>query len=372
MAAKPSSIVQWVADFRNTYPPDAAVLTVQLAECTIRVECNHAELAAQLAGDLRGYEVADAPPPDITITVIEAPAPTLDVPFEVYPPGPGKTTVKDEYFDYADGRMLHKCRTGMLFCFGSGGLLALGPALRNRNQVLNFINNRFIRWNLERGYLLCHAAGIARDGTGLALAGISGAGKSTLALDLISAGCDFVSNDRLMIRRHPAGHLEMLGVPKMPRVNPGTILHNPHLACLLTPDERAAFAALPTHELWPLEQKYDADIETCFGPGRVQLAAPLTGCVLLTWRLGAGTPQLKNVRLAERPDLVRALAKPLGVHHHAPGLNTPPTVKLSNYLTLLKDCPVLEVAGGVDFAQATTGCLAFLAEHAGRPAAESA
>ena len=72
---------------------------------------------------------------------------------------------------------------------------AVGPCLANDNQIVNFINNRLIEVRLRAGDLLFHAAGVARNGRGLALAGFSGAGKSTLALaimrlpDAAGGGC---------------------------------------------------------------------------------------------------------------------------------------------------------------------------------------
>jgi hypothetical protein len=63
---------------------------------------------------------------------------------------------------------------------------------------LNFINNRFIQWTLDRGCLLFHAAGVAparsRPGPGRVL----GHGKSNPGLARHEPRLDFVSNDRLM------------------------------------------------------------------------------------------------------------------------------------------------------------------------------
>ena len=63
---------------------------------------------------------------------------------------------------------------------------------------------------------------VARRGIGIAAR--AGAGKSTLALHLLSSGLSFVSNDRLLIKAGASGP-ELAGIPKMPRVNPGTLLN---------------------------------------------------------------------------------------------------------------------------------------------------
>ena len=65
-------------------------------------------------------------------------------------PDPGKTKIKEEYVDLDDGRIVRKRLTGMLFVFGGGQNVAVGPCGANLNQVINFINNRYIEWLLCR------------------------------------------------------------------------------------------------------------------------------------------------------------------------------------------------------------------------------
>ena len=89
--------------------------------------------------------------------------------------------------------------------FGGGRNLAIGPCLENSNQVINFVNNRFIEWSVRRGSLLCHAAAVSQGERGISFAGFSGMGKSTLALKTMGQGLSFVSNDRLLISRGEGG-----------------------------------------------------------------------------------------------------------------------------------------------------------------------
>ncbi len=131
-------------------------------------------------------------------------------------------------------------------------------------------NHPFIQWKLDQGCLLCHAAAVSWKGQGLILAGFSGLGKSTLALHLMNKGLDFVSNDRLMVRKKDHC-LEMYGVPKLPRVNPGTILNNQSLTGILTPDELKKFSGISEDRIWKLEHKYDVWLDKCFGPDRFKL-----------------------------------------------------------------------------------------------------
>ncbi len=366
MSVEPQTVRAWFSELLGHYPAtEEQRLTIH--DCRLRVRSNSRELLDLLARDLHPYSAPHADEADVEICLLEAPELAVQTPLQAFPPGPGKSVIKDEYVDLPDGRLLRKRLTGMVFCCGDGGHLAVGPCRENRNQVINFVNNRFIQWQLDRGYVLCHAAGVASAHGGLALAGTSGAGKSTLALKLLSRGLDYVSNDRLLIRRTTAG-LQMLGVPKAPRVNPGTILNNPELGCLITEEERARFAALPPEELWTLEHKYDADIERCFGAGRVRLLAPLTGVVILWWRRDGGQMLTESIDLAERRDLLQRLMKPVGVHYRVPADYPKPDFSEQTYLDLLGDCPVLGCRGGVDFDRATDGCLELLGRAASAPA----
>ncbi len=149
------------------------------------------------------------PEPAVRMTALEVPAPEpgelrdMGLEFTLKERDPGKSSIKEEFANLPDGRVVRKRLTGMLFVFDRDEHLVIGPCLENDNQVVNFINNRFIQWTLDRGALLFHAAGVAmsRDGgySGLALAGFAGMGKSTLALACMSKGATFVSNDRLMV-----------------------------------------------------------------------------------------------------------------------------------------------------------------------------
>jgi HprK-related kinase B len=226
------------------------------------------------------------------------------------------------------------------------------------NQVVNFINNRHIQWALCRGCLLGHAAGVIVNGRGLAMAGFSGSGKSTLALHLMSRGAVFVSNDRLMVERNEDA-VRMYGVAKLPRINPGTALNNPHLKKIISAEEMERFQAMSEAELWDLEYKYDAPIDELFGPDRFVLQAPMFGLVILNWRRGGGPLKVDKVDLRERRDLLPAFMKSAGLFFTPDGAcrSTPPTE--SSYLDMLSACKVWEMSGGADFDGAARHCLQF-------------
>ncbi|GBC59633.1 hypothetical protein DENIS_0572 [Desulfonema ishimotonii] len=348
-----------IQKYREAYPAVHRMALV-FGNCRIRVTANSEHLIDELTTYYGTFVTPDAPDnADIGITVHEAPTPELPERFTVRQPDPGKTKIKEEYLDLANGRIVRKRLTGMIFVFGEGENLAIGPCMENSNQVVNFINNRFIEWELCRGCLLGHAAGVICDGKGLALAGFSGAGKSTLALHIMSRGATFVSNDRLMIEQQDSG-LIMYGVAKLPRINPGTILNNPDLASVMTADERRRFSGLPKAELWNLEYKYDAPIDICFGPDRFELDAPMNALAILNWKHGAGPMSVREVRLSERADLLPAFMKSTGLFFTPCDGCGMPEPSAENYAQYLSLCRVLEFSGGVDFKKAAEICVTFL------------
>jgi HprK-related kinase B len=342
------------------HPPEHCV-GLQFEECHIHARTNSRRVADRLRAYYLGF-VVPARAPTVTVNLIEASPPHLDCTFTPQPRPPGKRQPKEEHSNLRDGRIVRKVRTGMVFMCGSRTHLAVGPCELNLNQVINFINQHHIAWGLDRRRLLLHAAGVCDEKNGLALAGASGTGKSTLALHLLSRGLDFVSNDRLMIAQD-ARALTMHGLAKMPRVNPGTMLHNSRLAQFLPEARRQQLRDLPEKELWDLEEKFEVPIRRVYGPDRFVLQSRLCGLVVLTWARTGAPPVVREDLLRQRRELLPAIMKSPGtVHRRAdqPGRYAHVT---QDYLKVLGDCPVLEIAGGVSFGGAAEHCIAFLQRH---------
>ncbi|MEW6076877.1 MAG: HprK-related kinase B [Thermodesulfobacteriota bacterium] len=338
--------------------PAGHTLGLVFGGCRFSIESNRGEIIEALGAYFSPFP-GDKGTATVTVTVIEAPPPDFAEPFVLKEPEPGKSRIKEEYLDLENGRIVRKRLTGMVFVFGEGDNLAVGPCRENLNQVVNFINNRYIEWKLCRGALLGHAAGVGLNGNGLALAGFSGAGKSTLALHIMSRGATFVSNDRLMVEKTDTG-LVMHGVAKLPRINPGTIVHNPDLQAILDADDHRKFKELPPDELRQLELKYDASIDECFGPGRFHLHADMAGLVVLNWKQQGGPLSIRRVDPLVRTDLLPAFMKPTGLFFY-PGSEcrmTDPTPEA--YARLLNHGCLWEVSGGVDFHKAADACARFL------------
>jgi len=335
---------------------------LDFGDCRIRVRSNSAPLLGELDAYFGAF-VAPAGEAEIEITAIEAATPSIPLDLVEKEPDPGKERIKEEYAELPGGRIVRKRLTGMVFLFGGGLNLAVGPCGTNPNQIVNFINNRYIEHKLHRGCLLGHSAAVALVSgarmRGLALCGFSGAGKSTLAMHVMSRGAAFVSNDRLLVS--PADRaLRMYGVAKLPRINPGTALNNPDLADVVPEDDRERFLGLEGDELWGLEHKYDVFLDKCFGEGRFVLAAPMHGLLVLNWRRDGGETRIAFAKAADRPDLLPAFMKPAGLF--CLPLNGAPwrDPGAAEYAEVLARCDLIEVSGGVDFARAADFCMEYL------------
>ncbi len=335
---------------------------VTCGACWIEVQTNSEELRDRLSTYFSPF-LSIAEEPDIRICALEMEALELPVQFIDWPREAGKVGRKDSYADLEDGRACRKVRTGLQYLLGAGERLVFGECLKNDNQVVNLVVSQYIGWLMNKGWALCHASGVACQGKGLAIAAFSGGGKSTLALHLVRQGLDFISNDRTLISLE-AGRAAMSGVPKHPRINPGTVLNNPALASVIPEARQRELARLPADQIWNLEEKYDALIGPLFGPERFQLAANLTGFLILNWqRNSAVSTKFEMVELARRPDLLAAVMKPPGPFYIPEGANKPAgfiDVDPEDYLPVVQEIPVFEVTGAVDFDQASAFCMEFV------------
>ncbi len=301
-------------------------------------------------------------PADLEVLALCGETPALPWTLEVKEDDKGRPA-KEAWVDLADGRIVHKIRTGVVLVMGEGVELITGPLLGHVDQVVNFVNHRLMCRLIGDGGVLAHAAGIARDDRGLVLCGSSGAGKSTLALHMMAAdpSLAFVSNDRAVLGRQAPASTTMHGIPKQPRVNPGTVIHNPALAPLIDESERRRYAAMPTAELRFLEEKRDAVIDHLFGPGRFRLEVTAAALIVLRWTPGGGPMEIHEVTLEGRQDLQAILHKRLGLFFWP--LPTPSDEASQAALArVLRGVPAYEVRGGIDFKAASDWARELLAK----------
>jgi hypothetical protein len=321
-----------ITSLENTLRGDAKLLDesldLDLSGCTIRIRSNDSVLLERLA-EYFAHVVSDTSKPDIEILAIESEVVDSGLDFIDWAREPGKTGRKDAYFDIPEARLVLKVRTGMLF----------------------------LQSVQRRDWLICHASALTYQGRGFGIAGFSGGGKSTLMLHLLAhAGMSYLTNDRLFIKHTPDGVLAR-GIPKLPRVNPGTIIHDPKLESLISDQQRESLLALPAEELWELEDKYDVHVDKVYGSGRIVAEAPLAAFLLLNWQRGSDAPlAVTQVDLNSRQDLLGTIMKSPGpFYQHTDGSFHQDTAAFDEqaYLNELKDVSIYEVSGGIDFSQLT-------------------
>lgn len=344
---------------------DLRSLGLQFDEFELRVDTNSAQLLERLTDYFREHVV----PVSFRareLLAIQAPEPDFGLDFTDWQRDGGKVGRKDAFADVLGGRVVWKVRTGMQFLFGPETLMAVGDCLANDNQVVNFIIAQYLNHLLRADSVLCHAAGISQGTNGLAIAARAGAGKSTLALKLMSAGVNFVSNDRLVVGPGKGTEIAMYGVPKQPRVNPGTLLNNTDVAHVLPSARARELAGMDRQKLWELEEKYDVDIERVYGEGRWTLARPIRALLVLNWSHdGTHEPRFQPVDLSQRDDLLALVMKgpgPFFINAYGAFLEGGSRLSSEHYIRVLRRVPVFEVVGRVNFSLAAAKCLKLLAE----------
>lgn len=327
------------------------------------IRCNDRVVRDRLADYFSEHVPDSQTPTDQVVGILQGDYPLPDLVWADWLRETGKSGRKDAYHDLPGSRLLRKVRTGMHYWQRQQAPIAFGPCRENESQVINFILNQHMSYLQNEGSIICHAAAVSHQDQGLALCAFSGGGKSTLALTLMNQGIDFVSNDRLFIRRGPTG-ARLFGVAKQPRINPGTILNNPRLTGLLPETRRAELESWPRERLWALEEKYDAPIGALYGVRRFKDSASLSAVVVLNWRHDSQEPTRMNpVSLKEKPHLLDALMKSPGPFHmdaNGRPWKNGEMPALENYLEQLEGIPCYELSGRADFEAGKKHCLALL------------
>jgi HprK-related kinase B len=318
-------------------------LLLQFENSAFRVHTNEEQIITTLSDYFAEWVINDC---DLAITDVYAynqETPEFGFDYTEYRESPEKR-IKEIFFDEDDIRVVKKTKTGVHFIISPENWIAVGPLLANTNQLINYINAIFMELQLDDNSLLFHAAGISKNGKGLVIAAPSGKGKSTTALNLMNHGLDFVSNDRVIIRNN-TGDFSMIGVPKHPRVNPGTLLNNDKVKYLLREPER--FDGMSREEIWNIEEKYDAVIPDCYGSEKFQLKAEAKGLLIIDWENSNEDTVIEELDLTSRMDLLPAIMK-------KPSLMTPrkhdekKNITDKEYVDFLKDLPVYILKGNKD------------------------
>lgn len=317
-------------------------LVLSIAGVTVALHASEADIRQDSATYFRPL-VADAAPA-FTIHAVQGSHDLASDRLVDVPVAPGRS-VKEAVCEDPEGRVIYKRRTGVGMVLRPDEAFILGDLRANLNQVHNLVGHVLARAFLQQGYCMLHASAVATAARGFAFGARSGGGKSTAALGLMERGARFVSNDRLFLRATPTG-VEMLGMPKWPRVNPGTLLRLPSLRSVLPAHEQATLEAMPPQDLWHLEQKHDVDVHHRFGETAYLFRpTPLHGLYLLDWSL-----QGSGLQVAELPDgtrlaELRPLVKGLGVYGNSPEIEASAEAAL---VAVAERLPLYSVRGFAD------------------------
>jgi HprK-related kinase B len=355
MSSQTSSIEQPFQQIRDHIAASSFFTSrFRFADRVVEVCFNHLELKEKID---RYYQHFKAPDHIGSIQHFVIALHDVDIPLnlklETKPPEPGKQNTKEEYVEEGERRIVRKIKTQVKFFYERDRFTASGPLLENDNQLVNFINNIFMGSMLkDREAQLFHAAALCHNNKGMGMAGPSGMGKSTLCLNILGEGYHLVSNDRLMVHHDEQG-LGMCGVPKYPRINPGTILNHPKLVDMWTPEQREHYRSIPNKELWDLEEKYDGMIEEHYPGSHFQLESSMEYFVIINWERHSPSPfQLKEISLRQHRHLLPHIMKGPGVV--VPGFRyDQDPLQEEPYLELMDRCTVFELSGGLDFSGAS-------------------
>lgn len=335
-----------------------APIYLALADQIIQVNCNSALLHTTLT---QYFDCVLAPPqtPHTTLQVVNsAQFMQAGLDWPNWPRPKGKAGLKETTLSLGkQGRLIFKIKTGMLFWQNPTQPLAIGPVDAHPNQIINFILTQNLNLHLQNNWLLGHCAGLSYNQQGIAIAGLSGGGKSTLMLHLLEQGQHFISNDRLLFKRQANGQVCMRGIAKQPRINPGTIVHNPKLQHLISEQAKQDYLALPNEVLRQLEHKFDAPVNDIFGANCYQLESPLHALIILNWQSNSNEPtKITRVDFATHPELIEAVLKSPGPFYSTPqgeflseSLAVESALDPTAMMALFSNTPCWQLSGNLDF-----------------------
>jgi len=342
-------------------------IRLNFADLSVTVHSNEAMLLAALADYYRSYlKVAANGTSSLDLYVIEQSSVGDGLDWLEVPREAGKQGRKEGFLDVAGGRWIKKFKTGMAFLQRPEKAVAVGPCASNLAQIVNFINNQFLNHYLRQGFTLGHASGFSVKGEVTAIAAGSGGGKSTLMLRCLeNPERDFLTNDRLLLKNTGPKKTELknteqgtqaIGLAKLPRVNPGTLLHSERLRHILPESRQDTLRQMPQSELWSLEEKYDVQIEDEYGPNRVCLAGNLSRLIMLDWSLDSvESTQIEQVDLSQQAYAIEGLRKRPGPFYQDgdgifADLNAIDSVE--HYANELANVTVYRLTGKIDFDRA--------------------
>ncbi len=318
-------------------------LCLRLRDVSIRVKTDCPPLAQRLSTYFHSYlhQMPDERPYTVYACLDEA---HIDASLLRDVPRTGGKPSKESYYDTPAGRVVVKKRTGLVVFSTPAARYVIGDVLAHFNQVVNAIEQIYIEHYHDAGLVLLHSAAVAdTNGRGVLISSASGVGKSSAALATLEKGFHFLSNDRVLLNT-VADHTRIVGIPKKPRINPGTALALPSLHRLLSEDERTGYLAMDRSSLWRLESKLDVDVDAVYGKGTTILDARLALIFVLEWSPFDGPPRFEQLD-------TEAAATKLAEHVLRAGPYKPTLVDIpgrTDLVAITRHARSFRVVGGVD------------------------
>ncbi len=247
------------------------------------------------------------------------------------------------FYDRDEVRVIRKNRTGVLHYIYGDRFVAVGDLVRYPQQLLNLVSTAYGHRLRKEGHVAIHASCVCGEEGALVFAGQSGSGKSSVSLALMEFGFDYVTNDRTFLRRQDGRGVLVAGVPKWPRVNPGTLLANERLRKLLSRAKDEQYSRMDPRELWWVEDKHDVPVESVYGKGRLALHSRLRTLYVLNWRQNRRPLRLREISQDRASELLSPFYK-TDVYDAPP---VEPGVQ-ANLGEIVRGSQIIEVTGGVD------------------------
>jgi HprK-related kinase B len=222
---------------------------------------------------------------------------------------------KEAFLDLPSGRFVRKMRTGIMISIQedmwSSVWTMRGPISRNFSQLISLIGTIHGLHAIDRGGSMIHASAVANDSDhALAVIGQSGSGRSSVAVCLLDQGYDFISNDRIILDP-PLGTDEVAvrGIPKLPRVNPGTLPDNTRI--VLDPTTRD-HQGLARDQLGKSKGKLDLQVGRVLGR-RWILNGELKAAIVLGWDSGETGLDFQKLAPDQALSELKRVSKDFGV-----------------------------------------------------------
>lgn len=208
-----------------------------------------------------------------------------------------KGPAKQSFYTLSTGTLVvYRKRSDIVYYLKKKRYYAVGDLQSRMGELHNLVSFAYTQTLRSLGYIALHASAMSINGRGIGFAGTGGMGKTTAALTFLEMGFDYITNDRLLVKSSvvESGEVVVSGVPKWPRVNPGSLLTLPKLRTLVEKSKRKKYKKMSWDTLWAVEDKHDVHVPEIYGIKKLTMYATLDTLCIFTWK-PAGTSSCSPV-----------------------------------------------------------------------------